>query len=123
MHWLGTHVEALRQLGSEGVGTLELRQRLGELVHEVAARDGVTSCFACYDGLLVERAGRADFDALAALAQELLALGRTGLSVTLGWPQQLLLVGSEHKLALVIVEPFALGVMASSDVRLATSLA
>src|SRR4051812_46965093 len=111
MHWLEQHVGRLRDLARDLPREAErCRGVLGELIHDIALRRGVSACFACHDGLLVERAGEADFDALAAMAQSFVGAGAYSASaLQLGEPEQLLVVGSTHKLALLVVGPFAVG--------------
>jgi hypothetical protein len=125
MAWLEEHVERLRQLAAElPAGAPHCRDVLGELVREIGARHGVQACFACHDGLLVETAGVADFEALAAMSQRLIEAGQQpALHQMLGPARQALVSGTASKLALLIIEPFTVGVVASARERLAKSLA
>jgi predicted regulator of Ras-like GTPase activity (Roadblock/LC7/MglB family) len=125
MHWLEHEVHRLDALTGAPGEALACPTALTELVTKVAERAGVAACFACYDGLLVARAGGdADYEALAAMAQACMATGgRAAGALALGRVQQLLLVGDAHKLALVVSGPFAVGVLAPVEVQLARSLA
>jgi predicted regulator of Ras-like GTPase activity (Roadblock/LC7/MglB family) len=109
------------------------RQTLGPMVPiqlfqasaEVARRQGVTACFVCHDGLLLETAGRApDFDALSAMAQKWMTAGKeAALTLSLGKVRQMVIVGHEHKLALFVIGPLALGIWSPSTVSLGRTLA
>lgn len=125
MRWLEQHVETLRLLAAElPVRAQHCRRVLADLVREVATRQGVQACFACHDGLLVETSGSADFEALAAMTQRVLEAGsQPALRRLLGSPRQALVSGSSQKLALLIIEPFAVGVVAAANERLAQALA
>jgi predicted regulator of Ras-like GTPase activity (Roadblock/LC7/MglB family) len=126
MHWLEQQVHRLDRLLEElPRETVACRAALRDLVAEVAARAGVAACFACYDGLLVARAGgEADYEALAAIAQSCVAAGRQAAdALALGGVQQLLVVGDARKLALMVMGPFAVGVLAPIEVQLSRSLA
>jgi predicted regulator of Ras-like GTPase activity (Roadblock/LC7/MglB family) len=123
MGWLERRLERVRALVGEAPGA-GYRPELAALVREVAARDGVMACFACHDGLLVDAAGVADFDAFAALSQQLtLAAQQSSRALGVGQPEQLVIVGARRKLALLTVAPFAIGVVAPTSVQLASVLA
>lgn len=125
MPWLEQHVDSLRRLAAElPVRAQRCRGVLGDLVREIGAREGVQACFACHDGLLVETAGAADFEALAAMSQRLVEAGsQPALHHMLGPARQALLSGTTQKLALLIIEPFVVGVVAGAQLRLAQALA
>jgi predicted regulator of Ras-like GTPase activity (Roadblock/LC7/MglB family) len=145
MHWLETELDKLRQIADAGAagpeapstltGLVELvprrRERgqafmaaLRRLVVRTAERSGVTACFACHDGLVVEVAGHAcDFEALSALTQVSMSAGhQTAEALALGPVSQMLIVGEEHKLALILMGSVAIGILAPSTVNLASAL-
>jgi predicted regulator of Ras-like GTPase activity (Roadblock/LC7/MglB family) len=142
MHWLATEVERLLSLseslmqGTRG-GTAETSpaklpeksraQFLGAvrgMVQDVAKHQGVTACFACHDGLVLAGSGRGvDFEALSAMAQACMAVSKDAASaLSLGRVQQLVLVGNEHKLALLAVGQLSIGILSPCDVELAAAL-
>lgn len=124
MTWLEERLNGLRRMAEDSAAPSCYRQPLAALLREVASRDGVTACFACHEGLLVDAAGIADFDAFAALAQQLAAAAdQSSRALGVGDPEQLLIVGRQRKLALLVVPPFAIGVVAQATVRLAQALA
>jgi predicted regulator of Ras-like GTPase activity (Roadblock/LC7/MglB family) len=124
MRWLAAEVERLRALAVERPrGAERCRAALGELVAAIARRDGVDASFACHEGLLVARAGRGDCEALAAVAQRCVEAGGAAARAVLGEPEQVLLVGAMYKLALIVIGPFALGVLAPSGAPLGRLLA
>lgn len=123
MHWLADRVVAVAALAPDGEVGGTRRAFLAEvsrLVEEVARRDGVEAAFASYEGLLVAVAGdrAAEAEPLAALAQSTMDPIHVGV---LGTLQQLLLVGSERKLALLRVGPVTVGLLSPSSVRLAAT--
>ena len=131
-HWLETQVERLHRLaerqqrGADSKGTRrDFREAVSELTAEVARREGVTACFVCHDGLLIETAGRApDFDALSAMAQAWMVAGKdAALTLSLGKVRQMVIVGEEHKLALFVIGQVAVGILSPSSVSLGRALA
>ena len=132
MHWLESQVERLHGLSetlARATDSKEARQRFREAVEETAAavarRAGVTACFVCHDGLLIETAGRApDFEALSAMAQQWLVAGKeAALTLALGKVRQMVIVGHEHKLALFVIGQLAVGILSPSTVLLGRALA
>ncbi len=132
MHWLESQVERLHGLGealARATGSKEARQTFRESVEELAAavarRTGVTACFVCHDGLLIETAGRApDFEALSAMAQQWMVAGKeAALTLSLGKVRQMVIVGQEHKLALFVIGQLAVGILSPSAVVLGAALA
>ena len=138
MHWLASEVERLLTL-SEGYlqpsavkGGVDKAERtraqfLGAvrgMVQDVAKHPGVTACFACHDGLVLAGSGRGvDFEALSAMAQACMAVSKDAASaLSLGRVQQLVLVGNEHKLALLAVGQLSIGILSPCDVELGTAL-
>ena len=135
MHWLATQVDDLkskaevharaRALGPATVHELAAREDFltatRALVAAIGDRSGVTACFVSHDGLLADCRGDApDFEALAAVAQTCAATaGRAGLELSLGDVNQVVLVGSDQKLALLIVGQLALGILCPVDTSLA----
>jgi predicted regulator of Ras-like GTPase activity (Roadblock/LC7/MglB family) len=122
MHWLETQVRRLH-------GLMPQRRQLIEAAGEVAAaavrRDGVTACFVCHDGLMIETAGRAvDFEALSAMTQQWMVAGKeAAATLALGKVQQMVIVGDEHKLALFVIGQLAVGILSPSAVVLSRVLA
>ena len=148
MHWLATEVERLLVLSeslmqpaaARGGGTRQSAnantsvteksraQFLGAvrgMVQDVAKHQGVTACFACHDGLVLAGSGRGvDFEALSAMAQACLTVGKDAASaLSLGRVQQFVLVGNEHKLALLSVGQLSIGILSPCDVELGVALA
>jgi predicted regulator of Ras-like GTPase activity (Roadblock/LC7/MglB family) len=138
MHWLAEEIHRLHGLSATAQraagpasGAAASRARnafldaVRTVVREVARRSGVTACFACHDGLVLERAGRApDFDALSAMTQACTAAGADAASaLALGRVQQMLVIGDEHKLALFVIGQLAVGILSPAGVNLAQALA
>lgn len=131
MHWLESQVERLSLLADaqQRAADKEARRAFVAAVEEVAAEvarhDGVTACFVCHDGLLIETAGRApDFEALSAMAQQWLVAGKeAALTLALGKVRQMVIVGHEHKLALFVIGQLAVGILSPSTVLLGRALA
>jgi predicted regulator of Ras-like GTPase activity (Roadblock/LC7/MglB family) len=134
MHWLETQVERLHGLAqkpqsrSSGLKK-ELRREFLDAVAELAAatvqRAGVSACFVCHDGLLIETAGRAsDFEALSAMTQHWMVAGNeAAATLALGRVQQMVIIGDEHKLALFVIGQLAVGILSPSAVVLSRVLA
>jgi predicted regulator of Ras-like GTPase activity (Roadblock/LC7/MglB family) len=122
MHWLETQVERLHALVAR---RHELVGAAGELATATVRRDGVTACFVCHDGLLIETAGRAvDFEALSAMTQQWMVAGKeAAATLALGKVQQMVIVGAEHKLALFVIGQLAVGILSPSAVVLSRVLA
>jgi predicted regulator of Ras-like GTPase activity (Roadblock/LC7/MglB family) len=132
MHWLANEVERLvtlsEQLMRPSRGEKARAQFLGAvrgIVSEVAKHQGVTACFACHDGLVLAGSGRGvDFEALSAMAQACLTAGKDAAStLSLGRVQQFVLVGDEHKLALLAVGQLSIGILSPREVELGVALA
>jgi predicted regulator of Ras-like GTPase activity (Roadblock/LC7/MglB family) len=144
MHWLASEVERLlalsetlmqpaggsRVVRESGVNRLPEKSRaqfLGAvrgMVQEVARHPGVTACFACHDGLVLAGSGKGvDFEALSAMAQACLTVSKDAASaLSLGRVQQFVLVGNEHKLALLAVGQLSIGILSPRDVELGVAL-
>jgi predicted regulator of Ras-like GTPase activity (Roadblock/LC7/MglB family) len=88
-------------------------------------RPGVTACFVCHDGLMIETAGSAvDFEALSAMTQQWMVAGKEAAStLALGAVRQMVIVGAEHKLALFVIGQLAVGILSPSEVVLSRVLA
>jgi predicted regulator of Ras-like GTPase activity (Roadblock/LC7/MglB family) len=132
MHWLESQVERLHGLSeslARASDSKEARHQFREAVEDVACavvrRAGVTACFVCHDGLLIETAGRApDFEALSAMAQQWMVAGKeAALTLSLGKVRQMVIVGHEHKLALFVIGQLAVGILSPSGVVLGRALA
>ena len=137
MHWLAEKVtdlqsRALAYQQARG-GTAEvaatarrdLFEALREVVGELASREGVLAAFVQHEGLLMEGVGeRAELEAAAAMAQLLIPpIGQVQNTLSLGQVRQMVLVGDERKLVLLIFPEICLGMLAPSDTRLAERLA
>ena len=132
MHWLESQVERLHALietQRRAADAKEARHAFLAAVEEVASavvrRAGVTACFVCHDGLLIETAGRApDFEALSAMTQTWMVAGKeAALTLSLGRVRQMVIVGHEHKLALFVIGQLAVGILSPSAVVLGQALA
>ncbi len=132
MHWLESQVERLHALiesQTRAAGAKEACHAFLSAVEDVTSavvrRPGVTACFVCHDGLLIETAGRApDFEALSAMAQAWMVAGKeAALTLSLGKVRQMVLVGHEHKLALFVIGQLAVGILSPSAVVLGQALA
>lgn len=131
MHWLKSQLERLHELaeqerpGDPKVVRRDFLAAVAEVAAAVARRQGVTACFVCHDGLLLETAGRApDFEALSAMAQQWMVAGKeAALTLSLGKVRQMVIVGHEHKLALFTIGQLAVGILSPSQTVLASALA
>ena len=132
-HWLAEQAERLMRLGEACHRTNAGRMKearlaflaaVREVVGEVARRRGVTACFTCHDGLVVESAGQApDFEALSAMTQPWVTAAReAAATLALGAVKQMVLIGEDHKLALFIVGPLAIGILSPATIDLAYAL-
>jgi predicted regulator of Ras-like GTPase activity (Roadblock/LC7/MglB family) len=128
MHWLEEQVARLTALAEAHArnerARAEFMTAVREVAGEVAGRDGVTACFVCHDGLLIDTAGRApDFEALSAMTQSWMVAGKeAATTLALGRVQQMVLVGGDHKLALFVIGQLAVGILSPSTVNLAKTL-
>ncbi len=95
-----------------------------ELVTAIAIREGITACFACHDGLLVESSGQSqDFERLAAEGQKLINQGTSSLErLEFGEFQQMVLVGRKEKVALFWMGQIGIGIVAAKDTVLSEQL-
>jgi predicted regulator of Ras-like GTPase activity (Roadblock/LC7/MglB family) len=122
MHWLESQVRRLN-------GLVAQRRQLMDAAADVAAaavrRQGVTACFVCHDGLMIETAGSpVDFEALSAMTQQWMVAGKEAAStLALGAVRQMVIVGAEHKLALFVIGQLAVGILSPSEVVLSRVLA
>lgn len=138
MHWLATQVDQLRgkaeahararATGTATVTELAAREAFVTatrvLVAAIGERRGVTACFVSHDGLLADCRGAApDFEALAAVAQTCATTAkRAGLELSLGAVNQVVLVGGDQKLALLVVGQLALGILCPIETSLSEVL-
>lgn len=137
MHWLAERLRGLRDEHGEVMRAASSQKpapswereaflvALGALVRDVAAHAGVIGAFAEYEGLVVDVAGAEEgAEALAAAASRMVQSGREAAGmVQLGDLEQLLLIGEQRKVALFVLGPMSVGVVAASDVRLGKVLA
>ena len=123
MHWLEQQVDQLHRLAARP--GQEFLAAVQTMTAEVAGRTGVTACFVCHDGLLIETAGRApDFEALSAMTQSWMVAGKeAAMTLSLGRVQQMVIIGHEHKLALFVIGQLAVGILSPRSVNLAKTLA
>lgn len=144
MHWLAERVGELSALSSTYEERCEQRRRgqevpdgaerdarralmalVDEVVGQLAERTGVLASFAAHDGLLVTGAGdHTLLEGAAAMSQWLLMPAENASdTLALGNVDQLLVSGSERKLAVLRVGVVAFGVVAPRSVNLASVLA
>jgi predicted regulator of Ras-like GTPase activity (Roadblock/LC7/MglB family) len=137
-HWLETQVERLRRLAEAAGGVVVTRgtrsddprhillRAVRDLVEAVVVRSGVTACVACYEGLPAAAAGaisRESVEAVAAMSQRLVDVaGVASRSLALGGVRQLVVVGAEHKVALLCFGPLAVAILSSVETDLAGAL-
>lgn len=136
-HWLAYELERLQVLAehhasektnaagrarseAEHMAREEFLAATRALVSGISERRGVTACFVAHDGLIAETGGRApDFEALAAVAQKCQAVGReAGASLSLGGVRQMVVVGADHKLAMLLVGQLVIGILCPVDTQL-----
>ncbi|MFN7131512.1 MAG: hypothetical protein ACK4N5_05475 [Myxococcales bacterium] len=138
MHWLARRLQHIHVLAEQpaaalppkanatrGAAAQNLLHELRALVAEIAERDGVSACFACHEGLVVDSAGNApDFEALSAMTQRCAtSCVEAGAVLALGAVQHLVVIGSEKKLAVFSLGPLTLGILCPTEVELGRSLA
>jgi|JI10StandDraft_1071094.scaffolds.fasta_scaffold1125899_2 predicted regulator of Ras-like GTPase activity (Roadblock/LC7/MglB family) len=101
-----------------------LLKGLGAVVHEAVTRPGVRAGFVEHDGLVLDWAGDgSSADALAALARTIIRTAReAGQGAPIGPIRQLVIVGADHKLALVTVGEVTLGFFSRAETPLAEAL-
>lgn len=137
MHWLAqqatelqtralTYLQARAQSSdAAGEARRHLFEALREVVGEISRREGVLAAFVQHEGLLMEGVGdRQELEAAAAMAQLLLPpVEQVRRTLSLGEVRQLVLVGDERKLVLLVLPEVCLGLLAPAEVRLAELLA
>ena len=143
MHWLESQLTALDRLAadyllarqqtaenivsvSEDIRSKRSRfiEALQGLVDEVIKVKGITACAAYHEGLVVASSGRMpNIDALGAMIQEVVDVARKGSAVlSLGDIQQIVIVGSSDKVAMLSVGPIVLCIVSPVEVNLASVL-
>ena len=98
---------------------------LNKVVSNIALHSGISSCLISFDGLVMAMAGKekSDFDALAAVTQEYVDSAKKGAKIlTLGDVQQMVVIGNEHKIAVVTIGEMALSVLSPRSTHLSVSL-
>ncbi len=98
---------------------------LNKVVSNIVLHSGISSCLISLDGLVMAMAGeeKSDFDALAAVTQEYVESATKGARIlTLGDVQQMVVIGNEHKIAVVIIGEMALSVLSPRSTHLSVSL-
>ncbi len=143
MHWFESQVERLISLANKYAQHQTLRSddsaifnrepdthrgefvaALNRIVVNVAMHSGVSGCLISFDGLVMAMAGEVpDFDGLAAVTQECVEAATKGSKILdLGELQQLVVVGTEHKIAVVAIGGLALSVLSPRNTNLSASL-
>jgi len=100
-------------------------EALNKVVTNIALHSDISSCLISLDGLVMAMAGdkKSDFDALAAVTQEYVVSAKKGSkTLSLGDVQQIVVIGSEHKIAIVTIGEMALSVFSPRSTYLAVSL-
>ncbi len=102
----------------------EFVSALNNVVANVAMHTGVSGCLISYDGLVMAMAGEVpDFEALAAVTQECVQAGTKGAKMLdIGDVQQMVIVGSKQKIAIVTIGGLALCVLCPKTTVLSSSL-
>jgi predicted regulator of Ras-like GTPase activity (Roadblock/LC7/MglB family) len=142
-HWLAEQVAALNRLSEqyeylnrawqdsvsvpreqEAKARAEFMAGLRAVVEQISRRRGISGCFVANEGLLVEAVGDTlDFEALAAMAQWCeTPAEHAAKTLTLGTVQQILIIGSENKLALIRLGRMTLGIVSPTSIQLAETL-
>ncbi len=108
----------------EAKARTEFLSGLRAVVQQIARRRGVSGCFVANEGLLVEAVGDGlDFEALAAMAQWCeTPAEHAAKTLALGTVQQILIVGSRDKLALIRLGRMTLGIVSPTSIQLAETL-
>ena len=143
MHWFESQIAELILLADKYAEQNTSRQReskpysqesdarrgefvtaLNTVVANVAMHTGVSGCLISCDGLVMAMAGEVpDFDALAAVTQECVEAGTKGAKILdMGHVQQMVIVGSRHKIAIVTIGGLALCVFCPKTTVLSSSL-
>ena len=139
MHWLESQIQVLHELEQEYSSAkrsglennpspraeerekrLVFIEKVQALVTSVSGYPGISGCLSCHDGLVIARAGSlADFDAAAATAQECIwAAGKARDTIGLGDLHQIVIVGSENKISVIIVGQVAICILSPSEITL-----
>jgi predicted regulator of Ras-like GTPase activity (Roadblock/LC7/MglB family) len=142
-HWLTDQVAVLKALSQRchlinerwtkregGSETQESEARaafmaaLRKVVGQIKQHEGILACFVAHEGLVVEAIGEeTEFEALAAMTQWCVTPAHHAVeTLSLGTLQQILLIGSERKLALIQLGQMTLGILAPNSVQLSDTL-
>ncbi len=102
----------------------ELHEGVIQVVQQLGRLDGVTAAFACQGESVIEKEGFVpDFDNLASSARGLRnAIDLASETFRLGGLSQTVLVGAEHKLAVMTIGDITLGVLTPAGVSLAQAM-
>jgi predicted regulator of Ras-like GTPase activity (Roadblock/LC7/MglB family) len=143
VHWLADQVAELTELSQrchlhserwakrEGVSASDdaepraaFMSALRKVILQIGQHDGVSGCFVAHDGLVVESSGEAaDYEALAAMSQWCVTPAHQVVeTLSLGALQQILLIGSDRKLAMIQLGQMTLGILAPTSVQLSDVL-
>ena len=143
MHWLNDKLQNMEDLlirmneyrgmnaadvaGAEAAAKMTreaFAETVRDLVTAIAGREGISACFACHDGLLMDSAGSSpDFERLAAEGQKLIDQGVSSLKrLDFGEFQQMVLIGKNEKVAMFWMGEIGIGIVSSKDTVLSEQL-
>ncbi|WP_305908055.1 roadblock/LC7 domain-containing protein [Methylomarinum sp. Ch1-1] len=146
MHWFESQLTALDQLAADYLNSqrqtsediirtsedLRIKRRrfidaLQKLVDNIMEIKGISACAAYHEGLVLVSSGRMpNIDALGALGamiQESVGVARKGAAIlNLGDIEQILIIGSTDKVAMLNVGPIVLCIACPKGVNLASAL-
>lgn len=143
MHWLESQLTALKQLADTYVvsqqqseadivnSSADMRQKRSQfiqavqtLVDNVSKVKGITACAAFHDGLILANSKQThNIDAFGACAQESLHAAQLGAEMlSLGNVEQIVIVGTINKVAMLSVGPLILCISCPKQINLASAL-
>lgn len=143
MHWLNDKLQNLQDIlirlneykdmdkkrvaGAEAAAkkTREaFAETVRDLVRSIADKKGITACFACHEGLLMESSGNhPNFEQLAVEGQKLINQGTSSLErLDFGEFQQMVLIGQKEKVALFWMGEVGIGIVSPKDTVLSEQL-
>ncbi len=143
MHWFETQLAALDRLAADYISAQ--RQSGGDIVNvsesvrtkraafidavqalvdKVVKIKGISACAAYHDGLILAQSAEVPhIDAFGAVIQETIRAAQHGqVSLSLGAIEQIVIVGADHKLAMLSVGPVILCIYSPKQVNLASVL-
>lgn len=143
MHWLESQLTLLDRLAADYLSAQQqteedivrtsedLRIKRGRfidalqaLVDDIMEVKGISACSAYHEGLVLAGSGRMpNIDALGAMIQESVGVARKGAAIlSLGDIEQILIVGSTEKVAMLSVGPIVLCIACPRAINLASAL-